>query len=178
MRQIQAELANAQREYARALELNKGGAETDSRRDEWQMRVTRLEARRDRAEAERRLAEVRAPISGRVLDVHARAGERIGPDGILELGDTDAMFAIAEVYETDIARVALGQKARVTSPALAHVLTGVVDRIRLKVSKQDALGTDPAARKDARVVEVEVRLDDSRPAAGLTYVQVEVEILP
>lgn len=178
VRQIQAELANAQREYARALELHKGGAESDSQRDEWKMRVSTLEARRDRAEAERRLTEVRSPIDGRVLDVHARAGERIGSEGILEVGETDAMFAIAEVYETDIARVALGQKARVTSPVLPSVLTGVVDRIRLKVSKEDALGTDPAARKDARVVEVEVKLDDSRPAAGLTYAQVEVQIEP
>ena len=178
VRVIQAELANAQREYSRSLELNKGGVESNSRRDEWQMKVNTLEARRERAEAERRLAEVRSPIDGRVLDVHARAGERIGTDGILELGDTDAMFAIAEVYETDIPRVALGQTARVTSPVLPSVLTGVVDRIRLKVSKQDALGTDPAARKDARVIEVEVKLDDSRPAAGLTYAQVEVQIEP
>jgi HlyD family secretion protein len=66
----------------------------------------------------------------------------------------------------------------VTSPALPEALTGVVDKIHLKVAKQDALGTDPAARKDARVVEVEIRLDTSEPAAGLTLVQVEVEILP
>ena len=47
-----------------------------------------------------------------------------------------------------------------------------------KVAKQDSLGTDPAARKDARVVEVEIRLDDSQAAAGLTNLQVEVEIAP
>lgn len=43
---------------------------------------------------------------------------------------------------------------------------------------QDALGTDPAARKDARVVEVEIRLDDSAAAAPFTNLQVEVEIEP
>jgi HlyD family secretion protein len=176
VRQIEAELNNAKREYGRTLELHKDGAESDSHRDEWRMRVTMLEARRDRAEAERRLTEVRSPIEGCVLDVHARAGERIGPEGILELGNTGAMFAIAEVYETDVGRVAVGQRARVTSPALAQPLTGVVERIRPKVAKQDALGTDPAARKDARVVEVEIRLDDGRAAAALTLVQVEVEI--
>jgi NAD/NADP transhydrogenase beta subunit len=46
------------------------------------------------------------------------------------------------------------------------------------LSLHDALGTDPAARKDARVVEVEVKLDDSAPVAGLTQVQVEVTLLP
>ena len=113
-----------------------------------------------------------------MIEVHARAGERVGPEGIIELGRTDAMFAIAEVYETDITRVRLGQTARITSPALPGPLTGKVDWINLKVGKQDALGTDPAARKDARVVEVEIRLDESAGVAGLTNLQVEVEIGP
>jgi HlyD family secretion protein len=51
-----------------------------------------------------------------------------------------------------------------------------VDWIRLKVAKQDALGTDPASRKDARVVEVEIRLDDSSVAQRFTHLQVEIEI--
>jgi HlyD family secretion protein len=128
--------------------------------------------------AELRLTEVRAPIDGQVLDVHARAGERVGASGILDLGATHAMFAIAEVYETDIGRVAVGQRAQVTSPTFPATLGGVVERIRPKIEKQDALGTDPAARKDARVVEVEIRLDQGAPVAGLTLVQVEVVILP
>jgi HlyD family secretion protein len=61
---------------------------------------------------------------------------------------------------------------------LAEPIAGTVDWVHLRVAKQDALGTDPAARKDARVVEVEVRLDDSKPVAGLTNLQVEVEIEP
>jgi HlyD family secretion protein len=88
------------------------------------------------------------------------------------------MFAIAEVYETDIGRVAVGQRARVTSPVFPEPLGGVVEKIRPKIEKQDALGTDPAARKDARVVEVEIRLDRGAPVEGLSLVQVEVLILP
>jgi HlyD family secretion protein len=61
---------------------------------------------------------------------------------------------------------------------MPEVLTGTVERIDLAVGKMDTLGTDPAARKDARVVEVEIRLDDSRIARGLTNLQVEVEIEP
>jgi HlyD family secretion protein len=88
------------------------------------------------------------------------------------------MYAVAEVYETDIGGVALGARAEVTSPALPHALHGRVDRIALRVRKLDVLGTDPAARTDARVVEVEVRLDDADAelAAGLTQLQVEVAI--
>jgi HlyD family secretion protein len=178
VKEREAELANARREYDRSLELSRSQVESDSRRDEWRTKVAVLEAQRDRAECERKLTEVRAPIDGQVLDVHTRSGEKVGPNGILDLGATQAMFAIAEVYETDIARVAVGQRAQVSSPVFASTIGGVVERIRPKIQKQDALGTDPAARKDARVVEVEIRLDQSAPVAGLTLVQVEVLILP
>jgi HlyD family secretion protein len=113
-----------------------------------------------------------------VLYVHSREGERVERSGIVEVGKTDQMYAIAEVYEDDIGRVRIGQRARVNSPVLASPISGSVDWVHLKVAKQDALGTDPAARKDARVVEVEVKLDDSQLAAGLTHLQVEVEIAP
>ena len=38
------------------------------------------------------------------------------------------------------------------------------------------IGTDPAARKDARIVEVVIELEDSAPAASLTNLQVDVLI--
>jgi HlyD family secretion protein len=173
---LEAELANAQRELDRASTLNTNRVVSDSRKDEWEtkVRVIRAEIREARAELAR--AFVRSPIGGRVLYVHARPGERVGVDGIVELGNTNAMFAIAEVYEDDIGRVEVGQRARVTSPVFPGALEGSVEWIHLKVAKQDALGTDPAARKDARVVEVEIRLDDSEAAARLTHLQVEVEI--
>ncbi len=173
-----AELANARREYDRSLQLSRSQVESDSRRDEWRTKVSVLEAQLARAEAERRLTQVHAPIDGRVLDVHARAGERVGDKGILELGATQSMYAIAEVYETDVPRVAVGQRARITSPVFTKDLGGVVEKIRPKIEKHDTLGNDPAARKDARIVEVEVRLDESAAVAGLTQVQVEVTLLP
>jgi HlyD family secretion protein len=39
--------------------------------------------------------------------------------------------------------------------------------------KADVLGTDPAARTNARVVEVDARLDDGSAVAGFTNMQVE-----
>jgi HlyD family secretion protein len=127
-------------------------------------------------QAELERAILRAPFAGRVLDIHAKAGEVAGAKGVLDLGRVQQMYAIAEVYETDIRNVKIGQKARVSSDALARPLTGVVTRIRPKVQKLDEIGTDPAARKDARIIEVEIKLDDSAPAAGLSLLQVDVEI--
>jgi len=48
--------------------------------------------------------------------------------------------------------------------------------IRHKVRKQDVIGTDPAAGKDARIIEVEILLDDPEAAASLTHLQVAIII--
>jgi HlyD family secretion protein len=171
-------LEDAERELARSSKLEAGRAASLAARESAEIRVKVEQARLAAAQAELALSEVRAPIAGRVLAVHARAGERVDAEGIVELGRTDEMYAIAEVYETDIARVATGQRARITSPALSGPLAGVVDRIGLMVAKMDVLGTDPVAKTDARVVEVEVRLDEGQSVAALTYLQVTVEITP
>ena len=86
------------------------------------------------------------------------------------------MYTVAEVYETDIGKVHVGQRATITSPALHGELMGTVERIGMKIGKRDVLDVDPAASTDARVVEVHIRLDDSRAVAGLTNLQVEVRI--
>jgi HlyD family secretion protein len=138
--------------------------------------VSLADAELRRAQAVLQRAFIRAPVDGRVLDIHARPGEMIGPQGILELGRVDRMYAIAEVYETDIGKVRVGQTATISSRAIGRALTGTVERIRQQVRKLDQLGTDPAARKDARIVEVEIRLDNAAPAAGLTNLQVEIII--
>jgi HlyD family secretion protein len=44
------------------------------------------------------------------------------------------------------------------------------------VGRLDAIGTDPIAKTDARVVEVFILLDDSEAVSGYTNMQVEVEI--
>jgi len=141
-----------------------------------QSRIASADAVVTRQQAELDRAYVRAPFAGRILDVHAQVGELVGAHGVFELGRVDQMYAIAEVYETDIRHVRVGQKARIKSDALAGDLTGTVARIRPKVQKLDEIGTDPAARKDARIIEVEIKLDDSASAASLSLLQVEVEI--
>jgi HlyD family secretion protein len=128
------------------------------------------------AQAELERAYIKAPFSGRILDVLRHPGELIGLEGLLELGRVDRMYAVAEVYETDIKSVKVGQRATVTSDALPGPLGGKVELIRHKVRKQDVIGTDPAADKDARIIEVEILLDDPEAAASLTYLQVQIII--
>lgn len=130
------------------------------------------------AQVELDQAYIKSPINGRVLDVYTLPGESISNDGIVEIGQTDEMYVVAEIYETDISQVRLGQRASINSAAIADELAGTVAQIGWKIGKRDILDTDPAADVDVRVVEVKIRLDpkDSQKVAGLTNLQVEVKI--
>jgi len=142
--------------------------------------VERAIAAVSQAQAELELAFVRSPIDGRILKIHTRPGERVGDDGIVEVGNTDQMYVVAEVYETDIGEVRIGQRAVVTSEhgGFEEELQGTVDQIGLRIGKQDVLDSDPVAAVDARIVEVKIRLDesDSKKVFGLTNLKVRVRI--
>jgi HlyD family secretion protein len=131
-----------------------------------------------RAEVDVEPSVVRAPISGRVLKIHAFPGEEAGAQGVLELGRTDQMYVIGEVTESDVNRVKIGSKATVTGEALAQPLHGVVDSIGTQVMSEDLSPTDPRSFSDAKIVEVKIRLDDSSVASRLIHGKVTVVIEP
>jgi HlyD family secretion protein len=145
-----------------------------------QSQVAVAQTRVARARAELDLAIVRSPQDGQVLKIHARPGEIVGTQGIISLGQTQRMVAVAEVYELDVSHIQVGQPATVISKnqAFADMLHGEVVEVGLEINKQDVLDTDPAAQFDARVVEVKIRLDEasSRRVTGLTNLTVQVSI--
>ncbi len=130
------------------------------------------------AKANLNLAYVRVPRSGKILKIHTFPGELVSNQGIVDLGQTNQMNAVAEVYQTDINKIRLGQRATVTSDGFNGKLQGTVDDVGLQIGKKDVLGTDPTANTDARVVEVKIRLDpkDSQKVKGLTNLEVNVII--
>jgi len=142
--------------------------------------VSTAQVRVARAKAELDVVTVRSPQDGQVLKIHTRPSELVGSKGIISLGQTQQMVAVAEVYELDISRIRVGQTATVTSKnnAFPEVLRGKVVEVGLEINKKDVLNTDPAAQFDARVVEVKVLLDrvSSRQVAGLTNLSVQVSI--
>jgi HlyD family secretion protein len=125
-----------------------------------------------RAEHNLESAYVRAPSAGTVLDVNARAGERPS-GGIIDLGDTSQMTVEAEVYQTLIGRVAIGDPVTVSAEALAQDLTGVVTAIGLEIGRQSITSDDPAANTDARVVDVIVSLDEGSSARAKAFTNLE-----
>ncbi len=145
-----------------------------------QMEEARAEALRVGADLMN--TELRAPIDGTVLRLNARVGERPGERGILELADNDRMEALLEIYESDINRVRVGQRASVTSEngGFQGVLAGTVSRISPQVRQREVLSTDPTRDADARIVEVRLRLDpgDARRVRDLTGLKVIARLEP
>ncbi len=132
----------------------------------------------NRAHQDLARSTVIAPVSGTVLDIHVRPGEKPGNSGIVDIGNTERMTAELEVYQSDIARVKVGQHVELTSDALEVPLTGLINAIGLTVGRQTQIGNDPAANTDARVIKVTVQLDDvsSALAARLTFLEVVARI--
>lgn len=175
---LQAELDNAKKKLARERKLSKAIASAAATVENLELNVKAAEAALAAADAMVKLSTVSAPRKGQILYVHAQPGERVGVEGVVEIGQTDTMYAVAEVYETDIIYVKEGQKAQIMSPALPGPQTGTVESIGLKVGRLDVLGMDPVAQADARVIEVHIRLEDAAAVSHLTNLQVEVEITP
>lgn len=140
--------------------------------------LTKAEAGIAKAEADLETTLVRAPIGGRILKVHSRPGEKIGESGLVEIGDTESMHAVAEVYEKDMPRVKLGQRAMVRLQSLKEELKGEVVQVGWKVGRKVVLDNDPVKDTDARVVEVRIKLDKNSSAkvAGLSFSRVEIRI--
>ena len=140
--------------------------------------VKAAQASLKRAEVDLAQSFVKAPQAGVVLEVLTRPGETVGNGGLLRLAQTQEMRAIAEIYESDIQKLALGQSVSLTSPSLPDQLQGNISRIGLEVKRQDVVNTDPAANIDARVVEVEIELDEEsiEQVQGFSNLQVTATI--
>ncbi len=195
-RLLQSRIANLstqvtvqERDNRRYRQLARAGATPASDLETRELKLIELqgslrEARDQLAKTEADLVntELRAPIDGTVLRLISRVGERPGDDGILELGASDRMEVVAEVYESDIGRVSQGQEALITSEngGFSGTLRGRVIRIRPQVRQREVLSTDPTGDADARVVEVRLALDpaDARRVRSLVGLKTVIRFEP
>lgn len=150
--------------------------------------IAKAELQQAQIQVEQRKAEledtqVRVPVAGQILRINTRVGEQVNTQaGIAELGQTKQMYAIAEVYETDIVKVKLEQPVTITSEygGFTGDIQGKVAQIGLQIGKtrlnQDQ--NNPTNDVNARVVEVKIRINpkDSPKVAALTGMQVRVKI--
>ncbi|CAE19207.1 possible ABC transporter component [Prochlorococcus marinus subsp. pastoris str. CCMP1986] len=106
-------------------------------------------------------SQLRSPIDGYILDVNTRVGERSKNEGILDIGSSQNMEALIEVYESDINRVFISQNVELSSEngGFKKILKGEVIRISPQVKQRKVLSTDPTGDADARIIEVLVKLN-------------------
>jgi len=145
-----------------------------------QAEVDRAIAAVKRAEAELKQAEVRSPMAGQILEIYAKPGEIVGEKGIADLGQTERMRVVAEVYQSDISKIYKGQQATITGEPFAGELHGTVNEIGLQVSQQETFSNQPGENLDQRVIKIRIHLnpEDSKRVARLTNLQVQVTIQP
>ncbi len=106
-------------------------------------------------------SKLRSPIDGFILGINTRVGERPKNEGILDIGSSQKMEALIEVYESDIDRVFISQNVELISEngGFQKILKGKVIRISPQVKQRKVLSTDPTGDADSRIIEVLVKLD-------------------
>ena len=184
MTSLKQQLDLLDRETSRYRQLTSRGAIAIGALEAREIKVVDLRGDLQEAKAELRKvrtdlakSQLRSPIDGLVLRINTRPGERPGEAGILEIGATNQMEAVAEVYESDIGRVRLGQTVTLTSEngGFEGRLEATVLRISPQVRQRQVLSTDPTGDADARVVEVRLALAPAdiqrvRQLAGLKII--------
>ncbi|MBD3162014.1 MAG: efflux RND transporter periplasmic adaptor subunit [Candidatus Eisenbacteria bacterium] len=166
-----------------ASEQERIAARTRAEVTEARVAAAREEIRRARAaleQAEKDLRETTflSPMDGIVTSLNIEEGENVitgtmnNPGTvILTVADLEAMEVVADVDETDVIHVRVGQKGRVLVDALPDtVLTGKVTRVGQSGRGQRSV------QQEATDFEVAVLLDDP-PAVLRTGMNADVEIL-
>ncbi|MGB3651787.1 MAG: ABC exporter membrane fusion protein [Rivularia sp. (in: cyanobacteria)] len=143
-----------------------------------QTEVDNAKAALKQAQTNLEQAYIRAPIIGQIIKIHTREGEKMTDAGIVKMAQTQQMMVVAEVYQTDIDKVKLGQKALITGQAFSGKLQGEVSQIGLQINRQNVFSNQPGENLDRRVVDVKILLnaEDSNRVTGLTNLQVQTEI--
>jgi RND family efflux transporter MFP subunit len=122
--EAKASLADGEREYERWKKIVEKGIEPKERLDKVETQLQLVRARLKLAEANFEYTLIRAPFDGIVVRRSAQAGENVGPAGTVQSGgslctliDRTSLEMVADVNETNIAKVKVGQKIELATEA-------------------------------------------------------------
>ncbi len=157
--EAKAALADADREYERWKKIVESGTEPKERFDKVATVRDLARARLKQAEAAYEYTLIRAPFDGIVVKRTAQVGETVGPAasaGTVQTGgslctviDRASLEMVADVNETNIAKVQMGQQAEVVTDARPD------RRYRGEVRQ-----VVPTADRQKGIVQVKIRLLD------------------
>ena len=122
--------------------------------------------------------QVRSPIAGTVIRRYLDDGEGITPEiPILAIADTRRIWVVAEVDETDIGRIQVGNASSISSSAYpGKVFEGRVLQIADYAGERRVRPSNPAVNLGLKVVQVKIGLKEPGPfKLGMT---VDVKIFP
>lgn len=190
----QVALAFNKREHLRHQSLELSSATSVSLVDAKQLafeqskvNLKRLSAEISRAQSEQRIAEaelentlIYAPITGTVLKIRTRPGERIGDNGLLEMADLSQLDVVAEIYESDLSQIQVGQNGCIHAAGFKKTYGAQIRELGFLVKKNDLNDTDPLADRDNRIIEVRLTLEPDAIAdlQHQIFRQVRVRIIP
>ena len=104
---------------------------------------------------------VRSPLDGVVVQIFSRQGERVSPTGLVKIVDMNQLRVLADVDELHVGRLKPGGKVDVTFRGNNDVYKGTIERIAPTVKRMQRVEPDGGSSTDARVVQVEIRIDDT-----------------
>jgi len=164
--------ARLDEERERANNIDSVARDDERSRAEADVRLARARLAEARAVFEKTV--IRAPIDGVVLRRHKEAGESVSPESpssarVFTVADTRSLRVRVDVDETDVARVAVGQRAWVTADAYgARRFEGTVIRVGGILGRKNIRTEEPTEKVDTRVLETLIELrPDTRLPVGL-----------
>ena len=106
---------------------------------------------------------LRAPINGRILRKIRKAGESVSANGttpVVAMGDCSRLRVRADVDETDVARLKIGQAAFVKAEAYGdRKFTGRIVQIGQALGRKTVRTDEPTERVDTKILETLIELD-------------------
>jgi multidrug resistance efflux pump len=159
MKQLELSISqqNLEREQAK-LRVMKETLATDLAQIDTDINI--MTAKLDNARTDREAALVRSPLDGVVIQIYTRQGERVSMSGIAKIVDMSQLRVLADVDELHLGRIAPGGKVEVTFRGSTIIYRGKIARIAPTVKRMQRPEPDGGTSTDARVVQVEIELDD------------------
>lgn len=159
MKQLDLAISEHELERERAkLRVLKESLATDLAQIDTDIKIST--AKLEKAKADREQSLVRSPIDGIVLQIFARQGERIVGNGFAKIVDMSRLRVFADVDEVHLGRVTVGGKVEVAFRGNTTTYRGKISRIVPSVKRMQRQEPDQGSSTDARVVQVEIELDD------------------
>lgn len=180
--QAATRLGSAESVYRRQIEMVEKGVGLEFERQEAEARLKEARAEHERARNAADLIgagkgirfTVRAPADGVVMTIRTAVGAGVAPGGeaLLELGDPTQLQVVAQVPESDLRHVAVGQEAEAEFPALATRVMARVENFNPRVDLESrriqvylALAKRPDGLRAGMMAQIALRV---RAEAGIS----------